>query len=274
MEELGIEHQTRHHPRHPPQHHHEGHGASFAAQSLLPLEPSRKRKADGVPESNERLSKRLSLLNLDQPGGQQTLSVPVERLNAANNATPSAGTGPPPRPPHHHSKHHRPPLDDSQMELDDSKHKVYIYNLDDELSSDTESETDGGGRLVFLADMDKHLRDNCRRGLLPPSPGRALDPRPDPTTWAGKELVLYRVPSSISVPEEQDSVRKAIIEARARVKERQKAAAAAAAAAAEGPVPVPVSLPVRTASPVLGDVAMDAASPAGLEDDPDAMEID
>lgn len=157
------------------------------------------------------------------------------------------------------------------MELDDSKHKVYIYNLDDELSSSSDTDSDAGGgtssssdgRLVFLADMDKHLRDGRRRLL----PGRALDPRPD--AWAGKELVLYRVPASLSVPEEQDSVRKAIIEARARVRERQKAASA------EGAVPEVV--PVRTASPVLGDVAMDAitaSSPGVEEDDPDAMEID
>jgi len=34
-------------------------------------------------------------------------------------------------------------------------------------------------------------------------------------------LVLYREPSSISVPEEEDAVRKAIIAARARARERQ-----------------------------------------------------
>jgi hypothetical protein len=66
MDGLGVQHQTRHHPQQPPQHHHnQAYGSSSsAAQSLVPSEPPRKRKADGVPESNERLSKRLSLLNL------------------------------------------------------------------------------------------------------------------------------------------------------------------------------------------------------------------
>ncbi len=154
------------------------------------------------------------------------------------------------------------------MDLDDSKHKVYIYNLDDELSSsdgesNPSSPTDGGGgRVVFLADMEKHLRDHRHSRLLPP--GRALDPRPDSPPWSGKELVLYRVPSSISVPEEQDSVRKAIMEARERVRARQRAGADVAI------------VPVSTAPPVLGDLPMDAepVSWPGLEDDPDAMELD
>ena len=41
--------------------------------------------------------------------------------------------------------------------------------------------------------------------------------------FAGKELVLYSDPTSISVPEEKDSVRKAIVEARARVRKQQEA---------------------------------------------------
>lgn len=104
------------------------------------------------------------------------------------------------------------------MHLDDTKHKVYIYNLDDELSSsDTDGEDPSSGKLVFLPDIEKHLRKNRIPAHVLRSGG------PDPAELvAGKELVLYRVPSSISVPEEQDSVRKAIIEARARARERQR----------------------------------------------------
>ena len=96
------------------------------------------------------------------------------------------------------------------MQLDDSKHKVYIYNLDDELSSDSEPED---GRLVFLPDIEKHMRMNRL-------PAHVLA-RPD-ADFVGKELVLYRVPSSLTVPEEKDSVRKAILEARARMREQQQ----------------------------------------------------
>jgi hypothetical protein len=102
------------------------------------------------------------------------------------------------------------PLDDDGMQLDDSKHKVYIYNIDDELSS-SESEAEDG-KLVFLPDIEKHLFANrIPPSVLPNSDGEL----------AGMQLVLYGVPSSLSVPEEKDSVRKAIIESRARIRERQ-----------------------------------------------------
>jgi hypothetical protein len=132
----------------------------------------------------------------------QKLYVPVENPDA--------------QPSNHHGKphrHHSYPPDDSQMQLDDSKYKVYIYNIDDELSS-SDTETDDN-QLVFLPDIEKHLRASRRSHI----PAHVL-PRSEPAE--GKELVLYRVPSSISVPEEQDSVRKAIIEARARARERER----------------------------------------------------
>ena len=37
------------------------------------------------------------------------------------------------------------------------------------------------------------------------------------------QMVLYNVPSSLTVPEEQDSVRRAILETRARARQRQRA---------------------------------------------------
>lgn len=110
------------------------------------------------------------------------------------------------------------------MHLDDSKHKVYIYNMEDELSSGDDSESEESGKLVFLPDIEKHL---LNKRILPsymdinnlpmghPSAG------PNPVDLEKMQLVLYNVPSSISVPEEQDSVRKAIIEARARTRENQ-----------------------------------------------------
>jgi hypothetical protein len=101
------------------------------------------------------------------------------------------------------------------MQLDDTKHKVYIYNLDDELS-DSDSSSDEN-KLVFLNDIDKHLRNSRipasvlanRDGKLA---GRNLN----------NELVLYNIPSSLTVTEDKDSVRKAIIETRARAQEKQR----------------------------------------------------
>lgn len=96
--------------------------------------------------------------------------------------------------------------DDGWMQLDDTKEKVYIYNLDQELA-DIESEEE---RLVFLPDIEKKL------GKIPKSLLRGHS-QPAVNT----QMVLYNVPSSLTVAPEQDNVRKAIIETRARAREKQ-----------------------------------------------------
>lgn len=108
-----------------------------------------------------------------------------------------------------------PEGDSEHMQLDDSKHKVYIYNLDDELTSD-DSEPDEG-KVVFLPDIERALRAN----RIPPviranSEGQLAGKNLD-----DMQLVLYNVPSSLTVTPEHDSVRKAIIEARARARARR-----------------------------------------------------
>lgn len=158
----------------------------------------RKRKAES--QDNERLSKRLSLLNIEQNGPK--LYVPVEAPSVDANANPPAADTPV-------KKDNAMILDDT-MQVDDSKHKVYIYNMDDELSSDSESDD---GKLVFLPDIEKHLRAN----RIPPSVMANSEGE-----LAGMQLVLYRDPKSLTVPEEKDSVRKAIIESRHRVREQQR----------------------------------------------------
>ena len=92
------------------------------------------------------------------------------------------------------------------MQMDDTKDKVYIYNLDDELRAVDEDEE----KLVFLPDIERKL-NRIPKSLFR-SHGQPL---------ANSEVVLYQVPSSLSVPEEQDNVRKAIIESRARAREKQ-----------------------------------------------------
>lgn len=137
------------------------------------------------------------------------------------------------------------------MALDDTKYKVYIRNLDDELtSSEDESPEDATNLIINLPDIQKHLRDN----RIPPSLLRSA-----PTPALDKQLVLYRVPSSLTVPEEQDSVRKAILEARARlrgerVQEQQQVEEVDMDADDEGGL-------VCGPSPAVGE-------------DPDAMELD
>lgn len=209
-------------------------GTDTSSQPPTIQRPRRKRKAE-QDAHNERLSKRMSLLNLgmssvlshvtcmhplttptEQNG--QKLYVPVEQSQIQPPPAAAAAAFAPSTTVGNASVPSIP--EEEPMQLDDTKHKVYIYNLDDELSSEAESDTDSQqGRLVFLPDIEKHLRAN-RLPLTIPKP---ILPNKD-GELAGMQLVLYSDgPSSISVPEEQDSVRKAIIEARARLREKQSA---------------------------------------------------
>ncbi len=93
---------------------------------------------------------------------------------------------------------------DSMM-LDDTKHTTYIHDLDRE-----------------LADID-----SAERGLVILPLATKLISLPDSvlsTPAQSKDLVLYTEPSSLTVPKERDSVRKAIIESRARARAKAQAA--------------------------------------------------
>ncbi|RDA89067.1 hypothetical protein CP532_2268 [Ophiocordyceps camponoti-leonardi (nom. inval.)] len=175
--------QQQHHPEEPPHSQHQPLPSTISS-SPQPQRQSRKRKATSH-DGDRRLSKRLSLLNLEQSGSK--LYVPVET------PAPTPAT-----------------QDDDRMQIDDSKHKVYIYNLDDDPSSDSEPED---GRLVFLPDLDRHLRQS----RIPP----AVLANPD-GELAGMQMVLYNDPRSLTVPEDRDGVRRAILDARHRLRERQR----------------------------------------------------
>lgn len=98
------------------------------------------------------------------------------------------------------------------MLLDDTKDKVYIHNLDDELSdADSDAGSSSGERLVFLPDIERKLGKIPKVVLTDGSGSSDND----------KQMVLYRVPESLTVPREQDNVRKAIIETRERMRQKQ-----------------------------------------------------
>ncbi|KAL8838614.1 MAG: hypothetical protein Q9176_005011 [Flavoplaca citrina] len=92
------------------------------------------------------------------------------------------------------------------MQLDDTKDKVYIHNLDAELA-DLESDED---TPIYLPDIEKKLAKIPRSVLMGRNP---------PIT--NNQMVLYNVPSSLSVPQEQDNVRRAIIDSRTRARKKQ-----------------------------------------------------
>lgn len=96
------------------------------------------------------------------------------------------------------------------MQVDETKHRVYIYNIDEELA---EESSDDDGKLVFLPDIERRLREN----RIPPQVFANGDGE-----LAGMQLVLYNDPKSLSVPENKDGVRKAIIDSRRRLREQQK----------------------------------------------------
>ena len=193
---------------------------------------AQKRRAEDDLQ-NERLSKRFDLLNLDHTG---KLYIPVKQ-------------------PRQQRASHINGESDS-MQLDDTKDKVYIHNLDDEIS-DIESEEE---RLVFLPDIEKKLAK---------IPNSVLQGNSHPAVC--NEMILYRVPTSLTVPAEEDNVRKAIIESRARAREKQLREAKV-----NGEVALPNGAETRTEEQQngirnLGHVAEDGF--ADFEEDEDAMDI-
>ncbi|RMY97458.1 hypothetical protein D0862_08060 [Hortaea werneckii] len=92
------------------------------------------------------------------------------------------------------------------MAVDDTRDRVYIHNLDDELA-EIESSADEE-RLIFLPDIEKKLSR---------LPSHVLTGQRDDKN---QELVLYSVPQSLTPSEESDITRKAILEARQRAREK------------------------------------------------------
>jgi hypothetical protein len=86
------------------------------------------------------------------------------------------------------------------MLLDDTKHTTYIHSLDQELA---ESDPPNDG-LVILPLAARMM--SMPKSILPDSSSK------------GKELVLYTEPTSLTVPQDKDTVRKAILESRARAR--------------------------------------------------------
>jgi len=86
-----------------------------------------------------------------------------------------------------------------------------------------------------------------------------------------QQLVLYNIPSSLTIPEEKDSVRKAIIETRARARDQARSdhtreAQTASASPKTNAGTATVAPTSYTEAPTPLDAMM-------VEDDPDAMDL-
>ncbi|KAE8411878.1 hypothetical protein BDV36DRAFT_288335 [Aspergillus pseudocaelatus] len=90
------------------------------------------------------------------------------------------------------------------MILDDTKHTVYIHDLEREIA-ETELPNDP---ITFLPGIGESLRAIPRFVVTEAKP-------------MCNELVLYREPASLTVPKERDTVRKALIETRERARTNQ-----------------------------------------------------
>ncbi|KAL4889144.1 hypothetical protein BDV59DRAFT_205564 [Aspergillus ambiguus] len=147
------------------------------------LPHGKKRPAEGDPD-DQPLAKKFGRLQIDPvvaidhcPGETGSLE-PVDRGNTAPNGA---------------------------MMLDDTKHTIYIHDLDREIEEIDKADS----AFTIIPGLGENL------STIP----RLLVPETGPK---GNELVLYREPASLTVPEEEDSVRRALIETRERARQGTK----------------------------------------------------
>ncbi|KIV86027.1 hypothetical protein PV11_01669 [Exophiala sideris] len=175
-----------------------------------------KRKAEDELESQSNISSQFKKLRLNHaaPQPQPSPSGVMYRPLVANTDIRPA---PPSFEDHDYDaipSHEPQTLPDSEfMTVDDTPHRVIINNLDAEIAQ-IEADEAAAASTVFLPDVDKKVSSIPQRLLQ----NRQAASIPENTNTA---LVLYRDPASISIPEEGDAVRLAIIAARARAREKQ-----------------------------------------------------
>jgi hypothetical protein len=160
-----------------------------------------KREPEDDLASEQRLAKRFNLLNL----GTWTIESHIANHSGSNRITDYNGKffipiqqSPPLR-------RNRSNAVSDTMNIDESPNRVFIHDLEEELA-EIESDED---HPIFIPDIERRLNRIPKSLLRPNAPSRA-----------GNEVVLYGVPTSLSIPKEQDNVRKAIIESRQRAQQR------------------------------------------------------
>ncbi|KAG9658477.1 hypothetical protein KCU95_g20077, partial [Aureobasidium melanogenum] len=183
------------------------HRDTATATAIATPQPSRalKRTADDSFDDDNRFAKRFNLLNLGSPHSSLTAHLsPTDSTSFCTANNNDKLYIPVSARPQLQTTLTRPPPVEEHMQVDDTKDRVYIHNLDDELA-DIESDEE---KLIFLPDIEKKLNAIPRHILV------------GEKKHSHQELVLYNLPPSLSVPIEQDNVRKAILEARERANEK------------------------------------------------------
>ncbi|CAF9933155.1 MAG: hypothetical protein GOMPHAMPRED_007161 [Gomphillus americanus] len=168
-----------------------------------------KRKTEDDLASEQRLAKRFHLLNLGKPRHQITAEdiqkVHIQLENEAGEEGYGGGEDEYIIPDGPRLRRSRSNAFSDSMNVDDSRDRIFIHSLEDELADLSSDEE----HPIFIPDIERRLN------MLP----TALL-RPDHVSRASNELVLYEVPSSLSIPIEKDSARKAIMESRHRAQQQ------------------------------------------------------
>ena len=181
-------------------------------QHQRPAHSGVKRHASDSLENEQRLSKRLERLDL---GMSTPLPLPAfYSISLTHGPLPERSIHRPRHLPTYDSwsRRNEPTLPvtgaavtDDTMQVDETKDRIFISNLDDELSDGESAEED---ELIILPGVEKRM-------TRIPSSVLAHD---DHSSRPSTELVLYRIPTSLSIPEAEDSVRRVILESRARAR--------------------------------------------------------
>jgi len=121
--------------------------------------------------------------------------------------------------------------DTDYMPIDDTPNRIIIHDLTSEIAQ-IEAEEASYAQSLFLPDIDKKVSGDIAQQLFRRGQNHERNAHPHshlsqlsmgmnrPPENLSTALILYRDPSSISVPEEEDVVRKTIIEARKRAREK------------------------------------------------------
>ncbi|EFR01993.1 hypothetical protein MGYG_04996 [Nannizzia gypsea CBS 118893] len=205
-----------------------------------------KRAAEEELDGERRLRKKFDRLRLDRLSEQTRLTPATTTaaagryaLEAHRQAEGCGSTGSP-------SKHTSSRVSNGDgMQVDDTKTRVYITDLEEEIAEIEEEERQQALK-VMMPEMEKQLMS---------IPTSVLTHKPKEER--NNALVLYRVPAALGIPAEQDSVRAAMTDVRERAREKM---AESYNGQAEGE---------RTAPPAMSG---DGEQSPGYDSDP--MEID
>lgn len=164
------------------------------------------------------------------------------------------------------------------MPVDDNPHRIFISDLDAAIAEIEAEERAAKEKqqehAFFLPDDVEKEMSSVPEHVLKTTATSAFEPAPS------QALVLYKDPLSISIPEEDDAVRKAVHEARQRIRERNSThpAGSETHVRPDPPLEMPAALEHENFGYPLNrqhsEWRHNSESSVSSEHDPDAMEIE